>query len=149
MSRIHSSLPLKSNARRYPVPVMAHTIWPSVTGEGDDMFCLRCLLLPLLRCFFQSTSPFARFNAHSDSVSRSASATFRKMVSPQMIGVAPLHCGSGIFQATFSVGLHETGTPFSPLTPSRVGPRQFGQLAESAALLAATIVTSINSLCMV
>ena len=47
-----------------------------------------------------------------------------------MTGVAPLHCGRASFQAMFSVGLHFTGRFFSPLTPSPVGPRHAGQLAE-------------------
>src|SRR5687768_11198340 len=127
MSRIQSSLPLKSNALRMPVPVMIQTDVPSVTGDGDDMFCLRCLLLPALRCFFQITLPSLRRSAHSDSVSPSASATFRKIVSPQITGVAPLHCGSAIFHAMFSVGLHLTGRFFSELTPSPDGPRHAGQ----------------------
>ena len=39
MSRAHSSLPSKSNALRMPVPVIAQTARPSVTGDGVDMFC--------------------------------------------------------------------------------------------------------------
>ena len=39
MSRVHSSLPSKSKAFSTPVPVITHTLRPSVTGEGDDMFC--------------------------------------------------------------------------------------------------------------
>src|SRR5688572_23920230 len=55
-------------------------------------------------------------------------------MSPQMTGVAPLHCGSASFHAMFSVGLHLTGRFFSPLTPSPAGPRHAGQLAEMVTL---------------
>ena len=55
-------------------------------------------------------------------------------MSPEMIGVAPLQAGIGIFQITpFSVS-HSTGRPVSPLTPSRVGPRQWGQSSAAAAI---------------
>src|SRR5262245_47770533 len=140
MSRIHSSVPLKSKARRKPVPVMTQTIVPSVTGDGDDMFCLRCLLLPVLSGRFHSTSPLTRLTAQSDRWLPSASATFRKIVSPQMTGVAPLHCGSWSFQAMFSVGLHLTGRFFSGLTPSPAGPRHAGQLADATAVVARLII---------
>jgi hypothetical protein len=33
------SFPAKSNDFRMPVPVITQTPRPSVTGEGDDMFC--------------------------------------------------------------------------------------------------------------
>ena len=46
MSRVQSSVPSKSNALRMPVPVITHTRVPSVTGDGVDMFCFRCLWLP-------------------------------------------------------------------------------------------------------
>ena len=53
--------------------------------------------------------------------------TLRKIVSPEMMGVAPLQAGMGSFHTTpFSVS-HSTGKPVSPLTPSCVGPRQWGQ----------------------
>ncbi len=117
---------------------------PSVTGEGDDMFCLRCLLLPVLRGFFHRTSPLDRLTAHSDSASPSASATFRKIVSPQMTGVAPLHCGSASFHAMFCVGLHLIGRFFSALTPSPFGPRHAGQLADNA-VVAVTISDKIST----
>ena len=45
---------------------MAQTVVPSVTGEGDDMFCLRCLLLPALIGRFQRMLPLARLTAQSD-----------------------------------------------------------------------------------
>ncbi len=55
MSRDHSSAPLKSNALKMPVPVITNTRLPSVTGDGDDMFCLRITVLPPPSAFFQST----------------------------------------------------------------------------------------------
>ncbi len=67
MSRIHSSVPLKSNALKKPVPVITHTVVPSVTGEGDDMLCFCCLLLPVLSGRFHITSPLERLTAQSDS----------------------------------------------------------------------------------
>ena len=63
MSRVHNSLPLKSKPLRMPVPVITKTLLPSVTGEGDDMFCLRILTLPLPSSFFQATSPLAPIDA--------------------------------------------------------------------------------------
>ena len=55
------------------------------------------------------------------------------MASPQMMGVAPLHCGSASFHATFSLGPHLTGRLTSSLTPLADGPRQAGQLADTTA----------------
>ena len=37
----------KSKPLRMPVPVITKTLLPSVTGEGDDMFCFRIFTLPL------------------------------------------------------------------------------------------------------
>ena len=116
-------LPLKSNALKTPVPVITNTRLPSVTGDGDDMFCLRIIVLPPPSGFFQSTSPLVRSTAHSDSESLSASATFRKMMSPQMIGVAPLRSGIASFQVTFSSLVQVDGRPFSALRPLADGPR--------------------------
>src|SRR5579872_5429994 len=62
----------------------------------------------------------------------SLSATFRKILSPQMMGVAPLQLGSGSFQATFSCGLHFEGRFFSWLTPFNSGPRHCGQFSALA-----------------
>src|SRR4030095_3507741 len=87
-SRAQTSTPLKSNAFRMPVPVITQTFLPSVTGEGDDMFCLRILVFPPLRCFFQRSSPLVLSTHHRNR--SSPSATLRKMRSPQIIGVAPV-----------------------------------------------------------
>ncbi len=57
------------------------------------------------------------------------------MVSPQMMGVAPLRCGSCSFQAMFSEGLHFTGRLRSGLTPSPAGPRHAGQFADVRAVV--------------
>ena len=63
-----------------PVPVITQTVVPSVTGDGDDMFCFCSFTLPPLSGRFQSSSPFLRSTAHSSrSPVVSAVATFRKM----------------------------------------------------------------------
>src|SRR5215510_14151562 len=119
MSRTQSSVPLKSKALRMPVPVITQTFLPSVTGEGDDMFCLRIFVLPALRCFFQSASPLVRSTHQRTSLS--PSATFRKTRSPQMIGVAPVQLGIASFQVMFSFALQRVGRFFSLLMPLRNG----------------------------
>ena len=63
MSRAQSSLPAKSNALRMPVPVITQTCVPSVTGDGDDMFCLRSWWLPPPSGRFQSTVPLVAIDA--------------------------------------------------------------------------------------
>src|SRR5918998_6181010 len=100
MSRVHFSVPAKSKALMMPVPVITHTVRPSVTGDGVDMFCLRPAVLPELIGFFQMTACLVRSTAHSSrSPVNSAVATLRKMVLPQMIGVEPVRDGVGSFQA--------------------------------------------------
>src|SRR5215475_9817658 len=130
MSRTQSSVPLKSKALRMPVPVITQTFLPSVTGDGDDIFCLRILVLPALRCFFQSASPLVR-STHQRS-RLPPSATFRKIRSPQMIGVAPVQLGIASFQVMFSSALHLSGRFFSAQMPFIVGPRHCGQLSAEA-----------------
>src|SRR5215510_9274191 len=103
MSRFQSSLPAKSNAFRIPVPVITQTVLPSVTGDGDDMFCLRILVLPPPSETFQRGSPLPRSTHQRNRLS--PSATLRKMRSPQMIGVDPLQLGIASFQVTFSSAL--------------------------------------------
>src|ERR687898_1330797 len=114
MSRAQSSRPLKSNALTTPVPVMTHTLRPSVTGDGDDMFCLRILKLPPPSSPFQTTAPLARPTAHSCSLS--PSAVFRNIRSPQTTGVDPENSGIGSVQASPSLLDHFTGSPRSALT---------------------------------
>src|SRR5262249_1540260 len=127
MSRAHISAPLKSNAFSTPVPVITHTFFPSVTGEGDDMFCFRILVLPLPSGFFQTGSPLVRSRHHKK---RSLpSAMFRKILPPQMIGVEPLQLGSPTLQVTFSSALQRVGRFASPLMPFRDGPRHWGQFS--------------------
>src|ERR1051326_6637556 len=60
-------------------------------------------------------------------------ATLRKMCSPQMMGVDPLHAGSGSFHAMLSVVLHFTGRLVSPLMLLRFGPRHWGQFSPDPA----------------
>ena len=130
MSRVQSSVPLKSNAFSMPVPVITQTAAPSVTGDGDDMFCLRWTLLPPLTGRFQVTAPELRSTLHSSSSPcDGCSATLRKMVSFQTMGVAPLRLGMASFQATFSVWVQVLVSPRSRLTPFNSGPRHCGQLS--------------------
>src|SRR3989442_15483852 len=56
---------------------------------------------------------------------------FRKMLLPQMMGVAPVLLGMASFHTTFSVLLHLTGRFFSLLRPLAVGPRHAGQFSAS------------------
>src|SRR6185312_13175564 len=126
------SLPAKSNALRMPVPVITHTVVPSVTGDGVDWFCFRCIRLPLPRSRCHRMVPLARSTHHrcrlapgplsTARASGSALATFRKMRSPHTIGVDPDSAGIGSFHSTFSVCDHLTGRLFSLLIPLRVGP---------------------------
>src|SRR5262245_48828425 len=130
MSRDQISVPLKSKALSMPVPVITHTVVPSVTGDGVDMFCFCSLTFPPPSGLFQIGSPFRRSTAHNSRLpDHIAVATLRKMWSPQMIGVAPLRLGSGIFHAMFSVVDHFVGRPFSMLMPLASGPRQVGQFS--------------------
>src|SRR5690349_2784888 len=101
MSRAHSSFPSKSNALTIPVPVIVHTARPSVTGEGDDMFCFWSLMFPAPRRCFQMVAPVPRSIDHRNR--SEPSATFRKTRLLQTIGVDPDHAGNGIFQVMFSV----------------------------------------------
>jgi hypothetical protein len=77
--------------------------------------------------FFQIAAPLALSTRHRWSTP--PSATFRKMLLPQMMGVAPLLDGIGSFQAMFSVWLHLMGRFCSLLMPFDEGPRQFGQFS--------------------
>ena len=122
MSRSHSRLPLKSNALKMPVPVITKTLLPSVAGEGEDMFCLLILKLPPPSNCFQITAPFFLSTIHRYRSFLLASATLRKIASPQMIGVAPLRSGIASFQAMLLSGLQRTGRFFSGLIPFSSGP---------------------------
>ena len=114
-----------------PVPVITQTRSPSVTGDGDDRFCLRRRRLPALRCRFQSTSPVLR-SMHQSSRLSSSTATLRKIRSFQTIGVEPDRRGTASFQATLRSVSHSSGRSVSALTPSAVGPRQWGQFPAAA-----------------
>ena len=70
---------------------MTQTCWPSVTGEGEDMFCFRSMWFVSAIGRFQVTVRVERSTAHSSSAPvLAAVAMLRKMVLPQMIGVEPL-----------------------------------------------------------
>ena len=91
------------------------------------MFCFRSRWSPSLRCRVHSVSPVSR-SKHLR-LMFSPSATFRKMRSPQIIGVDPLQAGISTFQAMFVSVFHSVGRFVSVLTPVRAGPRQFGQFS--------------------
>ena len=130
MSRVHSSVPAKSKAFRMPVPVITQTLSPSVTGEGEDMFCLRFCWLPPASGRCQSTVPFVRSTHHR--YTPGPSATLRKMRSPQTIGVDPDQAGIASFHARPPVFDHRTGSPVSRLTPFSDGPRHCGQFSAAS-----------------
>src|SRR5215510_15772616 len=141
MSRTQISLPEKSKLLRMPVPVITYTFLPSVTGEGDDIFCLRIFTLPLPSNFFQSTSPLVLSRHQRNRLS--PSATFRKIRSRQIIGVEPLQPGIATFQAMFSSVVHLTGRFFSALTPLSAGPRHCGQLSAETMFSEAAVERAI------
>src|SRR5215208_6196519 len=144
MSRAHSSPPSKSKPLSTPVPVITHTLLPYVTGEGEDMLCLRILRLPPPSLRFHSTAPFD-LSTHQR-LSSSPSATLTKRRSPHTMGVEPLRSGIASFHATFSVGLHLSGRFRSALTPLRSGPRHCGQFAADGAALSAARHEARNNL---
>src|SRR5690242_1379568 len=137
MSRAQSSVPAKSNAFNTPVPVITHTVLPSVAGEGDDMFCLRSCRLPPPSGRCQSTLPLPASTAHRCSVTASrectSSATLRKTRPPLTIGVEPENDGIGSAQAMCSVRDHLSGRLVSALVPFPSGPRHAGQSWTAAA----------------
>ena len=55
------------------------------------------------------------------------------MRSPQMMGVLPLHEGSGVSQTTFSVALQVAGRSVAWPTPLARGSHHWGQLSWAAA----------------
>ena len=72
-------------------------------------------------------------------------ATFRKIVSFQMIGVDPLNAGNGSFHATFWVGLHVVGRFVSVLMPSRDGPRQCGHVSAAREATVEATIAKVRS----
>ena len=135
-----------------PVPVITHTPVPSVTGDGDDWFCFRCIRLPPPSGFCHRIVPLAR-STHQrwrlgfSPASGSGSATLRKMRLPQMIGVDPDSAGIASFHWMFSVPVadHLIGRFFSVLMPLCAGPRQCGQFSapRDTTLDARTIANSV------
>ena len=125
-----------------PVPVITQTRSPSVTGDGDDMFCFCWRRLPALRNRFQIGVPASRSRHQSSMVS--PSPTLRKIRSFQMIGVEPVHAGISSFQVTLVSVSHSVGRLTSSLTPLRSGPRQVGQLCANAGCVVRSTPPSIN-----
>src|ERR1051325_3055218 len=114
MSRVHNSRPWKSNALRMPVPVITHTDRPSVTGDGDDMFCFIIFVLPPPSRCFQTAAPRMRSTHHRNR--SDPSATLRKMRSPQTMGVEPENAGRASFHVMLVVFDHCDGRLLSALT---------------------------------
>src|SRR5436309_10887006 len=133
MSRIQSSLPSKSNALTTPVPVIAQTERPSVTGDGDDMFCFCSRWFPPPSERFHITAPRLRSMHQRNRLSPSrcfrSSATLRNTRSPQTMGVEPDQAGRSSVQVMFSVFDHRIGRSFSPVVPLSAGPRHCGQFS--------------------
>jgi hypothetical protein len=70
---------------------MTHTWRPSVTGEGDDMFCFCAMWFESASRRFHATDCVVRSMAQSSSTPVLAPvATLRNTVSPQTMGVEPL-----------------------------------------------------------
>src|ERR1035441_133519 len=80
--------------------------------------------------FFQMGVPLVLSTHHR--FRSSPSATLRKTLFPQTIGVAPDLPGISSFQAMFSVALQCRGRLVSVLTPFKEGPRHCGQFSASA-----------------
>src|SRR4029453_2898782 len=145
MSRDQISCPSKSNPLRTPVPVITQTCFPSVTGDGDDMFCFCIRVLPPLSARFQRTVPRARSTDHNDKLA--PSATFRKIRSPQTMGVEPDHAGIASFQAMLSVFDQRTGRLVSALTPFSEGPRHCGQFSAAGPAAKVKPMTRVMKTC--
>src|SRR5260221_13191260 len=107
MSRVQSSLPSISKPFRKPVPVITQTLRPSVTGEGEDMFCFCSRWLPLLRRRFQAGTPVERSTHHRNKWL--PSATFRKTGSSETIAVDPDAAGRASRHASVSAFDPRTG----------------------------------------
>src|SRR5690242_3019987 len=99
---------------------------PSVTGEGDDMFCFRILTLPPPSGCFHSNVPLVLSTHQRKRLS--PSATLRKTRSSQMMGVEALQLGHASFPGAFSSVEHVTGRFFSSPGPLRFGPPPWRQL---------------------
>ena len=63
------------------MPVITHTVRPSVTGEGDDIRCLRIVTLPPPSGRFHRTAPVLRSTAQNARLL--PSPTFRKIGRPR------------------------------------------------------------------
>src|SRR5262249_54861479 len=93
--------------------------------------------------FFHATVPLVLSMHHRYSL-LSVSATFRKMLLPQMMGVAPVLLGIASFQTTCSVVLQRSGRSFSPLMPFRFGPRHCGQFSARTGRASTHTTTASN-----
>ena len=114
------------------MPVITQTLRPSVTGDGDDMFCFIMRVSPPPSGRFHERHAAIAIDAAQRVARSRPSATLRKMWSPQTIGVEPDQAGSASFQAMFSFADHFSGRFFSPLSPFSDGPRHCGQFSADA-----------------
>ena len=80
----------------------------------------------------QTIFPVLASSRSSSRRSRSLIAVTTNTASPHTTGEACPFPGSGVFQRTFSLPLHFSGTPRSRLVPSFRGPRHPGQFSANA-----------------
>src|SRR5438105_774404 len=143
-----------SNAVTAPVPVTTQTCLPSVTGEGEELFCLLKSWFPSSSSRAQSCFPSLRERQirssfgppgsrpppypprrrglESGAAADGAPASVGEVTktwSPQMMGVPALHEGSGAFQMMFSVRLHVVGRLVARLILFPFRPRHCGQFS--------------------
>src|ERR1044072_4171935 len=97
-------------------------------------------MLPPPRRFFQSIAPLLR-SIHQ-SCKSSPSAVFRKMKSPQTIGVEPLKAGIASFQVRPASALPFIGRFFSLLVPFKLGPRHCAQFSANDRLIDHSVMKS-------
>src|SRR5262249_5707578 len=131
-----------------PVPVIAQTRVPSVTGDGDDMFCFCSRWLPPPRGRCHNTLPLSRSTHHKCNVTascdRRSSATFRKTRDPQMAGVDPENAGIASFHTMFSFCDQRNGRFVSWLTPLPDGPRHAGQFSTAVVARGARSMSNVE-----
>jgi len=115
-----------------PLPKVKKTLLPSVTGEGEAVgtrLVGDALITPTATVLRQSSLPVLRSMQIASRSFVFASVELTKTLSSQTIGVAALGPGSGAAQTTFSVLLHDSGSPLSVLDPLKEGPRHCGQFS--------------------
>ena len=104
-----------------PVPVITQTCRPSVTGDGDDMFCFICRRLPPPSSRFHRTAPVLRSTRPQVQL-RPRRPRSGRCGRPRRSASSPTTRGIASFQVMFSVVDHLTGRFVSPLMPFSVRP---------------------------